>query len=301
MQFTARPYARHDDFARLITFLAQCRSNIQQSHYLHVGDLVWQVFHMLTEYPPSDILHLWEDEQQSLIGFVLVYPPFGMFDLQLLPTYSGSMVEADMLTWVQNDFKKKRQQATPSDLYTLVHERDIQRMVLLESQGFVRGDPWLYLQRSLAESLPEPLSIEGFTIRSVHGEVEAIERATVLAAAFGAPVFAERYRQFMHAPNYVPELDVVAVAPNGQFGAFALGWVDPITKVGQFEPVGTAPDFRRRGLGQAVLHEGIRRMSAHGAEQVIVIVEAAEQAAVELYTSIGLEQRWNLSLYHKPR
>jgi mycothiol synthase len=299
MQFTVRPYASHNDFRRLTTFLAQCRSNIDHAHYLHIGDLVWQVFHMLAEYQPSDILHLWEDEQQNLVGFVLVYPPFGMFDLQLLPTYSGSTVEAHMLTWVQNYFEVKRQQATSGDLYTLVHERDTQRIVLLEANGFVRGAPWLYLQRSLAESLPEYPTIEGFTIRSVIGEVEAGERATVLAATFGAPVFAERYRQFMHAPSYIPELDVIAVAPNGQFGAFAMCWVDTISKVGQFEPVGTAPDFRRRGLGHAVLHEGVRRMAAHGAEQVIVIVEAAEQAAVELYTSIGLERCWNIYLYSK--
>ncbi len=135
--------------------------NIDHSHYLHVGDLTWQVFHMLADYQPSDILHLWEDEQKNLIGFVLVYPPFGMFDLQLLPKYSGSVLETEMLAWVQSYFKTRRPQAT-SSMYTLVHEGDSHRIALLESQGFVRGGTWLYLQRSLTEAFPKNTSLRGF-------------------------------------------------------------------------------------------------------------------------------------------
>ncbi len=74
-------------------------------------------------------------------------------------------------------------------------------------------------------------------------------------------------------------------------------WVDPLTKVGQFEPVGTAPDFRRQGLAQAVLHEGLRRMQQRGAERAIVIVEAAEEAARQLYAAVGFEDQWELTLY----
>lgn len=299
MQITAQSYGGDSDFARLTAFLAQCRDHIDQAHYLHVGDLVWQVFHMLAAYQPSNILRLWEDEQKNLVGFVLVYPPFGGFDLQLLPAYSGSVVEAEMLAWVQDYFQHQRQQATPGDLYTLVHERDAHRTALLEGHGFVRGDAWLYLQRTVTDTLPAHPAVEGFTLRSVAGESEAGARAAVLASAFGAPVFAERYRQFMQAPGYVSDLDVVAVAPNGHFGAFAMCWVDTVNRVGQFEPVGTAPEFRRQGLGQAVLREGIRRMAARGAKEVIVIAEQAEQAAIELYTSVGLEPRWNIYWYSK--
>jgi len=126
---------------------------------------------------------------------------------------------------------------------------------------------------------------------------EAGARAAVLAAAFGAPAQPERYQQLMQAPGYTIELDLVAVAPDGRFGAFAMGWIDPVNKVGQFEPVGTAPDSRRMGLGRAVLLEGMRRMKVRGAESVMVIVEEAEQAARELYGSVGLKPCWQLSLY----
>ncbi len=136
-------------------------------------------------------------------------------------------------------------------------------------------------------------------MREVASEVEAAERARVLAAAFGAPVYEERYQQFMCAPGYIPKLDIVAVAENGQFAAFAMCWVDTLTKVGQFEPVGTAPHYRQKGLGKAVLLEGLKRMSTLGAKRVIVIVEETEQAAVQLYKSVGLKHCWNIHLYSK--
>jgi len=105
----------------------------------------------------------------------------------------------------------------------------------------------------------------------------------------------------MQAPGYVRDLDIVAVAPDQRFAAFAMCWVDQGNRVGQFEPVGTAPEFRRQGLGQAVLVEGLRRMYQHGAERVIVIVEAAEEAACALYASVGLREQWSLSWYTKDR
>lgn len=89
----------------------------------------------------------------------------------------------------------------------------------------------------------------------------------------------------------------MAVSPDGQFAAFAMCWIDQESRVGQFEPVGTAPDFRRKGVARAVLEEGLRRMQAHGAERAMVIVEAEEQAACALYEAVGFEVRWMLQWY----
>jgi ribosomal protein S18 acetylase RimI-like enzyme len=103
----------------------------------------------------------------------------------------------------------------------------------------------------------------------------------------------------MRAPGYDADLDLVAVAPDGQFGAFALCWVDQVAKLGQFEPVGTAPAFRRMRLARALLNEGLRRMQARGMGTVIVVVEAAEPAACQLYESVGFETAWRLHSYGK--
>ena len=128
---------------------------------------------------------------------------------------------------------------------------------------------------------------------------EAAARATVLGLAFEAPPFVDWYQKLMRSPGYDMDLDLVAVAPDGHFGAFAQIWVDQVNNVGQFEPVGTAPNARRLGLAQAVLSEGLRRMQSRGMQTAIVIVEAAEQAACQLYTSVGFETVWHLNWYQQ--
>lgn len=214
--------------------------------------------------------------------------------------HSGSKLEPELLAWAETRLDALRQEPG-GGFYTLVHEQDATRIALLERHGYTRGDPWLYMRRSLAEPLPEAQLPPGFSVRSVTDESEAEARAAVLAAPFEAPPRPERYRRFMQSPGYNPDLDLVAVAPDGRFGAFALCWLDRINAVGQFEPVGTHPDFQRMGLARAVLLEGLWRMRLQGARSAIVIVGQAEQAARALYASVGLKPCWKLYLYGKER
>ena len=97
------------------------------------------------------------------------------------------------------------------------------------------------------------------------GEPEVEMRARAQYGAFGSSApferYLERFRKFMRSPVYDPDLDIVAVAPDGQIGAFCIVWMDPVNRVGLFEPVGTHPDFQRRGLGRAVMLEGLRRLT----------------------------------------
>jgi len=64
-------------------------------------------------------------------------------------------------------------------------------------------------------------------------------------------------------------------------------WFDPINAVGLFEPVGTHPDFQAKGLGKAVMAEGLRRMKVAGMRTAIVGFDPSNAAALALYTSMG--------------
>src|SRR5262245_26323549 len=98
----------------------------------------------------------------------------------------------------------------------------------------------------------------------------ADRRADVHFSAFspGSRMTPEAYRHFMTAPSYDPALDTVVVAPDGRFAAFTMGWTS--NHLGQVEPVGTRAELRRRGLGKAVLLEGLRRFKDRGIQQVLV-------------------------------
>jgi mycothiol synthase len=293
MPMANRSYQHPHDFERLTRFLSQARTAVAHSHYLHVGDLTWQVFHMLAAYRPADLIQIWEDARGDILGFVLLFPPYGGFELQLRPQEPGTALAAELLEWAEQHLPASDRRST------LANNHDAARIALLGEQGYVPDGEWLYLERPLNDSLPHAHIPPGFVVRSLLDDQEAAARAIVLAAAFEAPPQPERYQQFMRAPGYARDLDIVAVAPNHRFAAFAMCWVDRDNQVGQFEPVGTAPEFRRQGLAQAVVAEGLRRMQQYGAKRAVVIAEAAEEAACELYASVGFRTQWSLCWYTK--
>jgi ribosomal protein S18 acetylase RimI-like enzyme len=99
------------------------------------------------------------------------------------------------------------------------------------------------------------------------------------------------------APLYRRDLDLVAVAPGGEFASFCTVWFDNVNRMGVFEPVGTAPAHQRRGLGKAVMSEGLRRLKHLGA--TLATVGSYSNEAGALYSSLGfteydLLERWRI-------
>ena len=78
----------------------------------------------------------------------------------------------------------------------------------------------------------------------------------------------EGRKRAQQAPNFRKDLTIVAVAPNGDYAAFAGMWTVPDNDVAYLEPVATDPTYRRKGLGTAIVQESLRRVS----DEVIRIV-----------------------------
>lgn len=106
------------------------------------------------------------------------------------------------------------------------------------------------------------------------------------------------YERLRSLPEYRPELDVVVVALDGALAAYALCWLDPTNHTGEFEPVGTHPQFRRQGLGKVVMQEGLRRLRHHGATTAYVTAIGTNQAARRLYESVGFTM-YTIEHFHK--
>ncbi len=101
------------------------------------------------------------------------------------------------------------------------------------------------------------------------------------------------------SPVYDCEHDIIVVAPDGRVAAFCVFWLDPVNKVGLFEPVGTHPDFQRKGMGRALMLESLRRVKAQGMETAIVCADHDNAAAQRLYESVGFRMVNRLRLYAK--
>ena len=65
-------------------------------------------------------------------------------------------------------------------------------------------------------------------------------------------------------------------------------WIIPTNRIAYVEPVATDPDYRRMGLGKAVVLESIRRAATLGAEAAWV------GANIEFYEAIGFEAMFSI-------
>ncbi|MFZ2098730.1 MAG: GNAT family N-acetyltransferase [Anaerolineales bacterium] len=181
-------------------------------------------------------------------------------------------------------------------------EHDLSAMCDVLEQGHM-ADDGTYMTLNLDEIIPSAQLQDGFMLRGCLGEEEVMERAEAQYRAFDSKATFEQYkgrfRNFMRSPVYQPESDIVAVAPDRQIGAFCIAWTNPVNKVRLFEPVGTHPDFQRRGLGRAVLLEGLHRLQEHGMQSAIVSVLEDNLAAIKLYESVGFQVEKQLGTYEK--
>lgn len=91
-------------------------------------------------------------------------------------------------------------------------------------------------------------------------------------------------RRMQSAPNFEPALNIVAVAPDGNYAAYSGIWFDHVNRVAYVEPVATDPDHRRRGLGKAVVLECIRRVKARGCGPIYV------ESGLPFYRDIGFRR-----------
>lgn len=274
---TSRSYSDSSDLQRLIQFLVDMRARNRTQRW-HPGDLVWRM-HYSHLFDPVANVQLWEDERGAVVGFGWRYPPDGADlnprDADLLP---------DMVTWAQNG-------APDGDVYTATQDVDAAENAVLEQLGFKPTPAYGYhLRRKLDDNTPRGFLPDGFTLRSLAGEHEASERAALHRTAFASTaVTDEGYRNVMRAPLYDHNLDLVIAAPDGRLVAFCLCWLDTVNRIGLFEPVATHPDFQRRGLGRAVMLEGMRRMRARGMDTAVIASAAENVASLGLYTSLGFK------------
>jgi ribosomal protein S18 acetylase RimI-like enzyme len=88
---------------------------------------------------------------------------------------------------------------------------------------------------------------------------------------------------------YRRDLDCVLEAPDGTFAAYVLCWYDDANGVGEFEPVGTHQNYRRRGFGAAVCRYALRRLQEEGGREAIVFATGRpdQRQANALYESVG--------------
>ncbi|KAB8163316.1 GNAT family N-acetyltransferase [Streptomyces sp. 3MP-14] len=158
---------------------------------------------------------------------------------------------------------------------------------------------WTQVNERDLDELERPALPDGFRFRTAD---EAGPEAAVQAhrdAWAPSPYTAESYRGVRATPPYRADLHVLVEAPDGTMAASTIMWLDEANATAEFEPVGTHPEYRRRGLARAMLLHGMRLARDAGARHMTVACLGApgHPAARELYYGVGFRKfAWDAPL-----
>ena len=204
---------------------------------------------------------LWQQDGE-LVGFAFVND-YSAIRFEIDPAHRSRHLENEIIAWgitcVQKCNAATGQNNSLNASFKATHSWQID---LLERHGFVRDEfRTLEYGRSLhTPIMPHPLP-SGFSLRCVAGEHEVAQLVTLHHAAFGTKNMTEAHRlAIMQAPRYERGLDLVSVAPNGALAAFCICGVedgDDAEQIGFTDPIGTHPDYQRRGLAKAMVTAGL--------------------------------------------
>ncbi|HEY0001329.1 MAG TPA: GNAT family N-acetyltransferase [Actinoplanes sp.] len=291
----------------LLTRLACVSSTWTPQQRLHVGNVAWADSHGDGSSTPDATLGWGE----PMVGFADIWQAGS----------AGTPAEATIHLSPPADDKQRK--AAIQDLLdkapvvTLeVSRQDTALVDALLANGFREAaGPWFaQLWRTVNDlsDLDDWVPADGYTIRAMNparptdlaervelhrrcwdpARIKAMLGLAITGAEAGSSYSMEKHHAAMRTPVYRPELDLVAVAANGDFAAYALGWMDEQHGCVLFEPIGTDPAHTGRGLARAICSEVLRVARELGAVQAVVAPrgDAGYPVPRRLYQSLGMRE-----------
>jgi ribosomal protein S18 acetylase RimI-like enzyme len=242
----------------------------------HVGDVAWMRYQHAGREQEWRV-KLWQRDGED-VAWGWVREPDSMLFWCLRPDVRESLVD-EVLDWAGTQIVEAQ-------------STDAVSRAALERHGYAVDEDARVLaihHRELHEEPPVELP-PGFRVRTVGPDDfgARVELHRIVWAP--SRVTEESYRNVQAAWPYRPELDCVVEGPGGKLVAYCLAWLDPENRSGELEPVGTHPDFRRIGLGEAVCRFALRRLAKEGAIRAVVYAVADDPGnpgPKALYESIG--------------
>ncbi len=107
--------------------------------------------------------------------------------------------------------------------------------------------------------------------------------AALEKACFSDPWSEEAFFAAFSSPYFAG----VLIEDNGKLAAYACA--SALFEDAEISVVAVAPEYRRRGLGKAVLCELEKRVREKGAERIFLEVRVSNESALGLYRGAGFE------------
>lgn len=274
MNIKFRKYDVLKDFTRVGDFLIEhYRPGNRDGNF---PEPAWEYMHghpWLDE-KSLDKIGVWEDSRK-IVGAVHYEHKLGEAFFEIHPGYTHLKLE--MLKHAEKYLYGKTEDGRRY-LKAFINDFDNEFETLIKSCGYEKDAT---LGRHMSQlKIPQPFRPvtplpDGFELKSLADDNDLAKLDRCLWRGFNhgdePPTIDYAGRKKMQSvPHYRKDLNIIIVAPDGNFIAYAGLWFEAMNKYAYVEPVCTDPDYRRRGLGKAAVLEGVRRCGELGARVAYV-------------------------------
>ncbi len=300
MKLNSRPCTNEEDFWHARNFLRDIfLLNGRLEHSWNVARLDYWRWHYIKTCNILESVEkgmmLWENIDGNIIA-ALNHLGGSELRLHIHPHFRSAELENEILAYAEENFFTMTNNGRRY-VYLPIFEDDTQRQEIAQNRGYKKQAGWgHHYRRNLDSAIPDTPLPSGYAIRSMGAAEEHPARSWASWRAFHNDEPDANYdgdyswcRNLQSAPLYRRDLDIVAVAPNGSIASFCTIFYDDYTRSAVTVVVGTAAEHWRRGLGKAVITEGLRRLKEVGC--TLVFSTAHEEPANFLYRSVMQEMK----------
>ena len=239
-------------------------------------------------------LVLWETEDGKIIAALNDFGG-GEIRLHVHPHFRSAELEDVMLAFAEENYPGTTENV--KRIIVPVFADDSLRSDFLARRGYTKRPGWNHhYRRDLTAPLPAAPTPSDYTIRSMGNESEHPSRSWCSWRAFHSDEPDSNYdgdfswyRNIQSAPLYRRDLDIVAATKDNEIAAFCTIYYDDYTRSAVTVLVGVAAEHWQRGLGKAVVIEGMWRLKNLGCTRVFAT--ANEEPADALYSSVLKEMK----------
>lgn len=211
---------------------------------------------------------IWEDEDKILA--LVTYEDASDYVFFCVDPYYNHL-KKDMMAYAKDKI------VNDSKLHVIIDDNDRDLQCIAKKLGFrPTQDKQCTAMIDIDESIEYHLP-EGFSVKSLGEECDLYKFNRCLYRGFNhgddVPVsdtiILDR-KNSVSSPHLKRYLNMVVVAPNGDYASYCGIWYDESTNNALVEPVCTDPDYRMLGCGKAAVLEAVLRCSKLGAKQAYV-------------------------------
>jgi mycothiol synthase len=299
LEYVRRNFAGIDDLPALLELFRVCADSDQTGERTIRDDLI--IEYVEDEPGWRRAISVWTGDGEELVAQAGLWTPENPTESRSVycacdihPKARESGVPSEVIDWIIRNSRE----IGPVDgqVGTGVHETATWKRGLLASAGFEIERYFWRMKRDLAEPIAPSLVLDGYAFRAISGVDEVPRWIDLFNVAWRdhwefTPYELSRRLRDIELSDYRPEMDRVAIGPDGDFVALYQASIREYPDQAAeywIQLVATHPEHRHKGLAKAMLADALARAKELGFQFAWLSVDAESlTGATRIYTEAG--------------